>query len=162
MVQWTRSSCKLLVTYGVTEVTVYQTIHHASVADVDAPRNLVRGSLIGNALPGVGVAIVGSDEIPVSKGQAGQIVLFGPQLAFGYAGEHSAAVSAFRILHLDIGEERVDLPAYFTGDGGTMLSDGQLLFHGRCKHLQACCATTKLSPSFSQERFTSQSTRSPR
>jgi acyl-coenzyme A synthetase/AMP-(fatty) acid ligase len=127
MQQWMRSSCRLLVTYGVTEVTVYQTIH-----DVAAEGELhsVKGSLIGSALQGVGAAVVDSGEVLVARGQPGQIVLFGSQLAFGYVGQEDGVdAGGFRLLNLGEGIGRV--PAYFTGDGGTMLSDGQLLFHGR-------------------------------
>lgn len=126
---WTRSSCRLLVTYGVTEATVYQTIHNVSAAAAHDALSSGSPALIGRALPGVGVAIVGADDAPVAKGQPGQIVLFGPQLAFGYVGQHGAGASGgFR--SLDLGA-RGNVPAYFTGDGGTMLLDEQLVFHGR-------------------------------
>jgi acyl-CoA synthetase (AMP-forming)/AMP-acid ligase II len=126
---WTGSRCRLLVTYGVTEVTVYQTIHNVSAAAAHAALSSSSPALIGRALPGVGVAIVGADDSPVPKGQPGQIVLFGPQLAFGYVGQHGAGASGgFR--SLDLGA-RGNVPAYFTGDGGTMLLDEQLVFHGR-------------------------------
>jgi acyl-coenzyme A synthetase/AMP-(fatty) acid ligase len=121
--EWTRSSCRLLVTYGVTEAAVYQTIHHAATDD---HLNSIKGSLIGRALQGVGLAVVDSDSAPVPRGQPGEIVLFGPQLAFGYVG--GGAAGGFR--SLDVGGGGC-VAAYFTGDGGTMLGDGQLVFHGR-------------------------------
>jgi acyl-coenzyme A synthetase/AMP-(fatty) acid ligase len=127
---WTRSSCRLLVTYGVTEVTVYQTIHNVSPASAHAALTSASGALIGTALHGVGVAIVGCDDAVVPKGHAGQIVLFGPQLAFGYVGQHDRAGASGGFRTLDTGAGG-NVPAYFTGDGGTMLPDEQLLFHGR-------------------------------
>jgi acyl-coenzyme A synthetase/AMP-(fatty) acid ligase len=130
MLLWSRSGCRLLVTYGVTEVTVYQTIHHVTAADVDHPHEAGRGYLIGRALQGVGVAVVDCANCPVPRGQPGHIVLFGLQLAFGYVGRQDVSDSGgFRTLH--VGEERGVVAAYFTGDGGTMLCDGSLLFHGR-------------------------------
>ena len=138
MQQWSRSSCKLLVTYGVTEVTVYQTIHHASSAETQ--HHVGKGSPIGSALQGVGAAVVGSDSAPVPRGQPGQIVLFGPQLAFGYVGlQHGSEAGGFR--SLDLGEGRGAVAAYYTGDEGTMSSDGQLLFHGRF----VCCARVHIN-----------------
>ena len=86
MLQWTRSKCRLLVTYGVTEVTVYQTIHNATAAAAAAAAAAAdeqpssRGYTIGKALQGVGVAVVDSNDALVERGQPGQIVLFGPQV----------------------------------------------------------------------------------
>ena len=86
MLQWSRSKCRLLVTYGVTEVTVYQTIHNATAAAAAAAAAVAdeqhssRGYMIGKALQGVGVAVVDSNDALVERGQPGQIVLFGPQV----------------------------------------------------------------------------------
>jgi acyl-CoA synthetase (AMP-forming)/AMP-acid ligase II len=83
MLQWTRSRCRLLITYGVTEVTVYQTIHNATAAAAAAAadeQTSSRGYMIGKALQGVGVAVVDSNNALIERGQPGQIVLFGPQV----------------------------------------------------------------------------------
>jgi malonyl-CoA/methylmalonyl-CoA synthetase len=88
----------------------------------DGPR---RPGTVGLPLPGVELAIVDDHGLPLSAGEAGEILLRGPQVFPGYRGATEAATDAF------------SPGAWFrTGDIGRLdPHDGYLAITGRAKEL---------------------------
>jgi malonyl-CoA/methylmalonyl-CoA synthetase len=84
-----------------------------------------RPGSVGLPLPGVELAVVDADGVPVPPGDHGEIVIRGPQVCSGYRGDADATAAAFH-------------PGgwFRTGDIGTIDSDnGYLTITGRSKEL---------------------------
>ncbi|HWE14723.1 MAG TPA: AMP-binding protein [Solirubrobacteraceae bacterium] len=88
----------------------------------DGPR---RPGTVGLPLPGVEVAIIDDAGVPVEDGEAGEIVLRGPQVFGGYRGDPAASAATF-----------VSGRWFRTGDLGRIdPADGYLSIVGRLKEL---------------------------
>ncbi|MFG1779693.1 amino acid adenylation domain-containing protein [Micromonospora sp. NPDC049051] len=104
--------------YGPTETTVVVT---AGEVEPTGPLDLIP---IGHPFRAGTISIVDEFLRPVPDGTVGEILIGGPQVAFGYLGEPRTTADAFR-------------PApdggrwYRTGDRGRFLPDGQIEFLGR-------------------------------
>lgn len=104
---------ELHTAYGSTEAS--PRITHASPDELAA-----RPGTVGRALPGVEVAIVGSDRRPVPSGALGEIVCRGPNVMAGY-------VSGDQIETGRVDEDG----RLYTGDLGRLDGDGYLHLAGR-------------------------------
>ncbi len=103
--------------FGITESTV-----HATWADVgpDTPGR----SVIGAALPGIGVELLDGRLRPVPQGSIGEIYLGGAQVARGYL--RRPGLTSARFVASDDGTIR-----YRTGDLARIRNDGTLEYRGR-------------------------------
>lgn len=103
--------------FGITESTV-----HATWMDVgpDAPER----SVIGAALPGLGIELLDEYLRPVPLGAIGEIYLAGAQVARGYL--HRPGLTAGRFVATADGAVR-----YRTGDLARIRNDGALEYRGR-------------------------------
>ncbi|WP_434740377.1 amino acid adenylation domain-containing protein [Micromonospora sp. SH-82] len=110
---------RILNVYGVTEVTIGDTLRELGPVTVDD-----RPLPIGEPLPGVRVRILDAAGAPVPVGAVGEIVLGGVGVARGYHGRPDLTAQRF-------------LPApgggryYATGDRGRFRPDGGIEFLGR-------------------------------
>ena len=105
--------------YGPTEATIACTAHGVGAADGDRP--LVP---IGRPLGATEVQVVDERLRPLAPGEAGELVVSGPQVVDGYLDDEAATARGF-----------VELPglgpAYRTGDRVVADADGTLHFLGR-------------------------------
>jgi amino acid adenylation domain-containing protein len=107
--------------YGPTEATVVTTLH-----EVRLP---LGGTVpIGKPVPGTEALVAGPDLQPVAKGEVGELVLLGPQVAAGYVND--SALTEERFVELR-GRDGTPTRAYRTGDLVRQLPDGALEYHGR-------------------------------
>ena len=106
-------------TYGPTEATVSVTSLLLTAEDLPRLRQATVG--LGAPISGMDLRLVGGPHE-----DEGEIVLLGPQLARGYAGDRDATAAAFRPLATERGQQR----AYHTGDWARRV-DGQLYFLAR-------------------------------
>ncbi|MEU9504677.1 amino acid adenylation domain-containing protein [Micromonospora sp. NPDC048170] len=104
--------------YGPTECTV-----NAAVARIGAAGPPV----IGRPLPGVGARVVDPALNEAGPQELGELLLSGPQVAWGYLGRPAATALAF-VPDADAGPGG---RAYRTGDLVRRLPDGVLEYHGR-------------------------------
>lgn len=114
--------CDSLVNlYGPTEATVFVT--HHQVRDPGSSAVVT----IGRPLPNCGLVVLDAARRPVPVGEAGELYVYGPQVAAGYLSA-SAASGAFL---LDAGRAQ---QVYRTGDRAAWSADGTLCFLGRVDH----------------------------
>lgn len=106
---------RLFNEYGPTEATVW-----CSALDLTDHAGEVP---IGQAIPGVTLAICDRDRRPLPAGVVGEIVVAGPTVASGYLGQGDEG-SPFRT-------DANGLRSYATGDLGVCQADGNILFLGR-------------------------------
>jgi amino acid adenylation domain-containing protein len=109
--------------YGITETTVHVTYRRIRLADV-ARR---RGSVIGVAIPDLGVYLLDERRRPVPPGALGEVAVGGAGVARGYL--HRPALTAERMVPdpFDPAGGRL----YMTGDVARRLPDGDLEYRGR-------------------------------
>ncbi|WP_338676002.1 non-ribosomal peptide synthetase [Streptomyces sp. SCSIO 30461] len=81
---------------------------------------------VGMAVADATVAVADADGHPLPHGLRGEVWIAGPGLSTGYFGQADAP-TPFAALRLPDG----DIPAYRTGDCGTVGPDGRLRLHGR-------------------------------
>jgi cyclohexanecarboxylate-CoA ligase len=106
----------VLPSYGLTEAPVA-----TCCSPSDAPDMLAHSE--GRPLPGIEIEIVNDDGIPCRTGQAGAILLYGPQVMGGY-------------LDSALDGETFDVHGYLrTGDVGYLNDDGYLIVTGRSKDI---------------------------
>lgn len=103
---------QLLEGYGITECS--------PVVACDRPGAPHKG--VGSPLPGVEIGIVDDNDIPLDKGQEGEICISGPGVFAGYLGTKKDPF-------LFINGRRF----YRSGDRGVVDEDGTLLLKGRMK-----------------------------
>lgn len=103
--------------YGPTEFTTYATEYHITSFEDTTP--------IGVPLPGNQVAIIGDEMALLPRGQIGQIVLSGLNLASGYM--HAPELTLQRFVFLNELNDTV----YLTGDNGYIDDEGRLHYVGR-------------------------------
>lgn len=107
-------------TYGPSETTVC-----ASYYRCNGTHALADGTYpIGKAVKGVKIEIRDSDMKPVANGTPGEICISGNGVTLGYIGDREIENRAFVT---EEGGRRI----YRSGDLGTMLADGTVLFHHR-------------------------------
>jgi amino acid adenylation domain-containing protein/non-ribosomal peptide synthase protein (TIGR01720 family) len=107
--------------YGPTEATVWCTAERLDT--------LSEGRVaIGRAIPGSSVQILDAGLQPLPPGVPGEICVAGPGLARGYLGRPAETAARFRP---DPGGHAPGARLYRTGDRGTRLADGRILFQGR-------------------------------
>lgn len=105
--------------YGPTEATVFATV------DAYRPGEELT---IGQAMDNGCAFILGEDEAPVGRGEAGELWLSGAGLARGYLRRPELTAERFRTVRAPGGEA---VRAYRTGDLAAMLPDGRIRFLGR-------------------------------
>lgn len=76
--------------YGITEVTVHATIRRISLNDIEC-----NGQNIGEPLPGFAARVVDEHDQPVTPGNAGELLLSGPQVVAGYLGRPELTAEKF-------------------------------------------------------------------
>ncbi|HEX6527092.1 MAG TPA: amino acid adenylation domain-containing protein [Streptosporangiaceae bacterium] len=114
--------CDSLVNlYGPTETTVYVTQHQVRDLGSDAVVS------IGRPLPNCGLVVLDDDHRPVPVGVAGELYVYGPQVAAGYLSTNAAS-GAF------LSDAERAQPVYRTGDRVAWSADGTLRFLGRVDH----------------------------
>jgi non-ribosomal peptide synthetase-like protein len=115
-----RPGRRLFNTYGPTEAAV-----SASIAELKAGEAVT----IGRPLPNYGLMVVDERRQPVAAGEAGELCIFGPGLAIGYAGQPALTAQKFvaNPWAENAGEERM----YLTGDLGRMEPGGPVHYLGR-------------------------------
>lgn len=107
-------------TYGPSETTVC-----ASYFRCNGAMALPDGTYpIGKPVKGVSIEILDTDMEPVSCGTTGEICISGDGVSMGYIGNRETENRAF--VTMDDGRR-----IYRSGDLGSMLADGTLLFHHR-------------------------------
>ncbi|BBQ00507.1 D-alanine--poly(phosphoribitol) ligase [Burkholderia sp. SFA1] len=84
---------RLLHMYGPTEATIASTCFEVTPEFLDDPRHTVIP--LGQALPGVELLIVDAELEPVAAGQTGELLIGGPQLAYGYLSADEPGNSRF-------------------------------------------------------------------
>nr|APD71848.1 non-ribosomal peptide synthetase 1 [Streptomyces sp.] len=119
-----RDTAPVLVNmYGITETTV-----HVSYIALDEPIAAAgRGSIIGGAIPDLGVYVLDGGLRPAPPGVAGEMYVAGAGLARGYLGRHDT--TAERFVADPFGPPGTRM--YRTGDVARWTDDGQLEFVGR-------------------------------
>ena len=106
---------------GTTETGLCRQLRLPTTAPVDD------GALpVGYAVPGVDVAVVGEDGLPLPSGRAGEIVVRSRHLALGYWRRPELTSAAFAT-----DDEHPSLRTYRTGDLGRLRPDGCLEYLGR-------------------------------
>lgn len=116
--RWTRPGRRLLNVYGPTEATVNTTV---AECDPDLPVT------IGRPLEGYGIHVVDEHLQPVARGAKGELLISGPTLARGYAGQPQLTAQRFLTTAGIAGLDRL----YRTGDLVRWTERGDLEFHGR-------------------------------
>ena len=112
---------RLVNMYGITETTV-----HVSFHALDEASTLSRASVIGQALPGLGVSVLDTRLGVVPVGTTGELYVRGRQLSRGYLGRPGLTATRFVADPLGGGER-----LYRTGDVGRWNSEGVLEYAGR-------------------------------
>ncbi|MBJ8347536.1 amino acid adenylation domain-containing protein [Antrihabitans sp. YC2-6] len=114
---------QLVNMYGITETTVH--VSHSALDSAAAASGAA--SVIGRAIPGLGVYVLDQRLHPVPIGVAGEMYVVGGQLARGYL--RRPGLSAGRFVADPYGAPGALM--YRTGDIGRWNSDGQLEYAGR-------------------------------
>ncbi len=104
----------LYIMYGQTEATAF-----LSCLTPDLPE--AAPDCVGRSLPGIRLEVVNAQGLPVAPGETGDIVAQGPCVAGGYWHEPEQTSKVFRNGRL------------YTGDLGTLDSDGMLHITGRSR-----------------------------
>ncbi|MDY6947304.1 MAG: amino acid adenylation domain-containing protein [Pseudomonadota bacterium] len=115
---------RLVNMYGITETTVHVTYRSLSRRDIETEH----GSLIGGAIPDLGVYILDRDMQPVPVGVPGEIYVGGAGVARGYLKRPELTAKRFIDDHLS-GEKRSRL--YRSGDLGRWRADRSIEYLGR-------------------------------
>ncbi|MFD3328000.1 AMP-binding protein [Streptomyces sp. NPDC058701] len=99
-------SLRLINAYGPTEATVYTAHHVVTPDDLDGTTTIP----IGLPMPGVTAEVLAPDGAPCAAGEAGELVVTGPNVTAGYLSAHARDSKAFF--------RRADSPhpSYRTGD----------------------------------------------
>jgi syringomycin synthetase protein SyrB1 len=115
---------RLVNMYGITEATVHSSYRPLLRADLegDGP------SPIGEPLPDLTFHVLDEDELPVGKGEPGELYIEGPGLARGYLGRPELDKERFTDL---VGADGVPHRCYRTGDRVVALPDGGYGYLGR-------------------------------
>lgn len=108
--------------YGITETTVYNSFHAVRPADLDTDRPTTP---IGRPAPGSSMRVVGEDLRELPPGEAGELLISGPQLSEGYVGLPDLTRERFVTAPDGSG------PWYRTGDVTVADEAGVLHFVGR-------------------------------
>lgn len=117
---------RLINMYGITETTV-----HVSYLELDQEITSVKAnSLIGSAIPDLGVYILDENLQPVPEGVTGEMYVSGSGLARGYLGRHG--LTAERFVANPFGPSGTRM--YRTGDLARWRADGSLDYMGRADH----------------------------
>ncbi len=120
---------RLINMYGITETTVHVT--YRPIRRVDAEQN--RGSLIGQPIPDLALAVLDPQGQPVPIGVAGELYVGGPGVGQGYLDRSELTQSRFVVGQSDVLTSA--LPAgtrwYRSGDLVRYLADGELEYLGR-------------------------------
>jgi len=112
--------------YGPTECTVWATAHHCSPEDLSNRPQIP----IGNAVPGTWIAVVDSNNQPVTEGVDGELVIGGANLTAGYTNDAARTETRF-IRESDLLHPLLPGGQFFrSGDSARML-DGVAYFSGR-------------------------------
>ncbi|MCC4485279.1 D-alanine--poly(phosphoribitol) ligase subunit DltA [Limosilactobacillus reuteri] len=110
---------KIFNTYGPTETTV-------AVSGIEITPEIIENNdrlPVGYAKPGVKLSIWNGDQEITTPGEQGEIVISGNSVARGYMNNPEKTAKSFF---------KIDgVPAYRTGDAGTLDSDGLLHHKGR-------------------------------
>ncbi len=117
---------RLINMYGITETTV-----HVSYLELNRDITSVKAnSLIGCAIPDLGVYILDASLQPVPAGVTGEMYVSGAGLARGYLGRHG--LTAERFVANPFGPSGTRM--YRTGDLARWRADGSLDYMGRADH----------------------------
>ncbi len=108
--------------YGPTEATM----ECVSLVCPGSALDSAQAVPIGSPSPGYGVLVVGPDDELVPAGVPGELIIVGPFVADGYAGDAAATAERFRPHPLAPGA-----PAFRTGDFVRRRPDGRIDFLGR-------------------------------
>lgn len=112
---------RLFNLYGPTEATLVKLHHEITGEDLERP-----AIPIGVPMPGVTVHLLDDRGRPCAPGETGQIAIQSRYGSLGYLGEPELTRARFLAAPDGSGEQ-----VYLTGDYGSRLPDGTLLFHGR-------------------------------
>jgi acyl-coenzyme A synthetase/AMP-(fatty) acid ligase len=112
---------RLFNLYGPTEATLVKLHHEIAGEDLERP-----AIPIGVPMPGVTVHLHDDDGRPCAPGETGQIAIQSRYGSLGYLGEPELTRARFLDAADGSGEQ-----IYLTGDYGSRLPDGTLMFHGR-------------------------------
>jgi amino acid adenylation domain-containing protein len=114
--------------YGPTEATVQTT--YINLKGYDPPTDYNNSSIppIGKPLPGVEIHILDEELTPTAEGETGEIFISGVGVSEGYWNRPDLNSKYF----LPFGKEALGGSfIYRTGDLGTRMSDGNIMFKGR-------------------------------
>ncbi len=116
--------------YGITETTVHVTYRPLSAADIEGGG----GSVVGRAIPDLGLRVVDRGLAPQPVGIAGELCISGAGLARGYL--NRPELTAERFVPDPFGGERSAPGArlYRSGDLVRRLPDGDIEYLGRIDH----------------------------
>jgi amino acid adenylation domain-containing protein len=118
-------SPQLINMYGITETTVHVTYRPIGRRDVTGS-----GSVVGRAIPDLGLYVLDATSRPQPIGVPGEIHVGGAGLALGYLGRPE--LTAERFIPSPFGEPGSRL--YRSGDLARVLADGDLEYLGRIDH----------------------------
>ncbi|HXE50732.1 MAG TPA: amino acid adenylation domain-containing protein, partial [Ramlibacter sp.] len=115
---------QLVNMYGITETTVHVTYRRLQAADLQE----AGGSLIGGALPDLGLYILGPQQQLVPLGTAGEVCISGAGLSRGYLNRAGLTGSKFIP---DPFSKQPGARLYRSGDLGRRLAGGEVEYLGR-------------------------------
>ena len=113
---------QLVNNYGPTECTVVAT------SGVVKPSTESRKPSIGSAIANTQIYLLNENRQPVAAGETGEIYIGGTSVARGYRNQPEQTAERFVANPFS---PAVDARMYRTGDLGSLLTDGQIEFHGR-------------------------------
>jgi len=119
-------SVNVLNMYGPTEATTFSTSWR--VTSTDSAEDVLP---IGGPISNTSIYILDEDRVPVPVGKEGEIYIGGAGVACGYL--NRPEMTAERFLPDPFGEKAGDR-IYRTGDIGSWLPDGKIVFIGRRDH----------------------------
>lgn len=115
---------RLVNGYGITETTVFTTFHEVGEDYLTGEE-----SVIGTALPGFEVRVVGDDGKDVPDGEPGELWLAGPQTVDGYLNRPELNAEKFpAVLDEKTGKQ---VTYYRSGDLVSRNKNGELVYDGR-------------------------------